>query len=91
LPLARARTQKALNLPNCLYIKKSCNFFQSYGKTSAEQMPPRTESAQEPSLEELQKPTVEVSDSAEPTKEDSDTVESSTGQPEIIHFGLKIS
>ena len=54
-------------------------------------MPPRTESAQEPSLEELQKPTVEVSDSAEPTKEDSDTVESSTGQPEIIHFGLKIS
>ena len=30
LPLARARI---LNLPNCLYTKKSCNFFQSYGKS----------------------------------------------------------
>ena len=49
----------------------------------SEEMPPRTESAQEPSLEELQKPTVEISDSAEPTKEDSDTVESSTGQPDL--------
>jgi len=26
-------TQKILNLPYCLYIKKSCKFFQSYEKT----------------------------------------------------------
>ena len=32
LPLALARTQKILNLSNCLYIKKSCDFFQSYEK-----------------------------------------------------------
>ena len=28
----KARTLKILNLPNCLYIKKSCNIFQSYEK-----------------------------------------------------------
>jgi hypothetical protein len=28
---------KILNLPNCLYIKKSCKFFQSYEKSSAKQ------------------------------------------------------
>ena len=33
LPLARARTLKILNLPDCLYIKKSCEFLQSYEKT----------------------------------------------------------
>ena len=27
-------TLKILNLPNCLYAKKSCEFFQSYEKTS---------------------------------------------------------
>ena len=27
-------TLKILNLPNCLYTKISCNFFQSYEKTS---------------------------------------------------------
>ena len=32
LPLARARTLKILNLPNCLYTKKSCESFQSYEK-----------------------------------------------------------
>ena len=37
LPLARARTQKILNLPNCLYTKRSCRFLQSYEKTRAEQ------------------------------------------------------
>ena len=37
LPLARARTQKILNLPNCLYTKKSCDFFQNYEKSRAEQ------------------------------------------------------
>ena len=36
MPLARARTQKILNLPNCLYTKKTCKFFQSYEKSSAE-------------------------------------------------------
>ena len=30
-------TLKILNLPNCLYTKKSCKFFQSYEKTRAEQ------------------------------------------------------
>ena len=33
-PLARARTPKSLNLPNCLYIKETCNFFQSYVSVS---------------------------------------------------------
>ena len=37
LPLARARTLKFLNLPNCLYIKKSCKSFQSYEKSRAKQ------------------------------------------------------
>jgi len=30
LPLARARTQKILNLPTCFYIKEFCDFLQSY-------------------------------------------------------------
>jgi len=37
LPLARARTQKILNLPNCLYTKRFCRFLQSYGKSRAKQ------------------------------------------------------
>ena len=49
----------------------------------SEEMPLQTESAQEPSLEELKKPTVEISDSAEPTKEVSDTTETSTEQPDL--------
>jgi hypothetical protein len=32
LTLARARTPDNLNLPNCLYTKNFCNFFQSYEK-----------------------------------------------------------
>ena len=44
---------------------------------------PQTESAQEPLSEELQEPTIEVSDSAEPTKEVSDTTETSTEQPDL--------
>ena len=47
------------------------------------EMSPQTESAQEPLPEELKKTTVEVSDSAEPTKEDPDTVESSSEQPDL--------
>ena len=44
---------------------------------------PQTESAQEPLSEELQEPTIEISDSAEPTKEVSDTTETSTEQPDL--------
>ena len=44
---------------------------------------PQTESAQEPLSEELKEPTVEVSDSAEPTKELPDTIEKCTGQPNL--------
>jgi len=32
LTLARARTPDNLNLPNCLYTKNFCKFFQSYEK-----------------------------------------------------------
>jgi len=32
LPLALARTLKILNFPDIHYIKKSCDFFQSYEK-----------------------------------------------------------
>ena len=41
---------------------------------------PQTESAQEPLSEELQEPTIEISDSAEPTKEVSGTIETSSEQ-----------
>ena len=44
---------------------------------------PQTESAQEPLSEELQEPTIEISDSAGPTKEVSDTTETSTEQPDL--------
>ena len=44
---------------------------------------PQTESAQEPLSEELQEPTIEISDSAEPTKEVSDTTETSTVQSDL--------
>ena len=47
------------------------------------EMPPQTESAQEPFFEELKDPNVEISDSAETTKEVPDMVESSTGQPDL--------
>ena len=47
------------------------------------EIPHQTESAQEPLSEELQEPTVEVSDLAEPTKEVPDTVESSTEQSDL--------
>ena len=43
----------------------------------------QTESAQEPLSEELEEPTVEVSDSAEPTKEVTDTTETSSEQPDL--------
>jgi hypothetical protein len=44
---------------------------------------PQTESAQEHLSEELQEPTIEISDSAEPTKEVSDTIETSSEQPDL--------
>ena len=44
---------------------------------------PQTESAQEPLSEELQEPTIEISDSAEPTKEVSSTIETSSEQPDL--------
>ena len=44
---------------------------------------PQTESAQEPLSEELQEPTIEISDSAEPTKEVSGTIETSSEQPDL--------
>ena len=47
------------------------------------EMPPQIESAQEPLSEELEEPTVEVSDSAKPTKEVTDTTETSSEQPDL--------
>ena len=47
------------------------------------EMSTQTESAQEPLSEELEEPTVEVSDSAEPTKEVTDTTETSSEQPDL--------
>ena len=47
------------------------------------EMPPQIESAQEPLSKELEEPSVEISDSAEPTKEISYMVESSTEQPDL--------
>ena len=44
---------------------------------------PQTESAQEHLSEELQEPTIEISDSAEPTKEVSDTIETSSEQTDL--------
>ena len=38
LPLVRARTPKFLNPLHRLYIKKSCNFFQSYGNCRNQQI-----------------------------------------------------
>ena len=47
------------------------------------EMPPQCEAAQESLLEELQESTIEISDSAEPTKEVSDTTETSTVQSDL--------
>ena len=47
------------------------------------EMPHQSETAQGLLLEELQEPTIEISDSAEPTKEVSDTTETSTEQPDL--------
>lgn len=47
------------------------------------EMPPQIESAPEPLSKELEEPSVEISDSAEPTKEISYMVESSTEQPDL--------
>ena len=47
------------------------------------EMPPQSEAAQESLLEELQESTIEISDSAELTKEVSDTTETSTEQPDL--------
>lgn len=44
---------------------------------------PQTESAQEQLSEELQESTIEFSDSAEPTKEIADTIETSSEQPDL--------
>lgn len=44
---------------------------------------PQTESAQEQLSEELQESTIEISDSAEPTKEIADTIETSSEQPDL--------
>ena len=44
---------------------------------------PQTESAQEHLSEELQESTIEISDSAEPTKEFADTIETSSEQPDL--------
>ena len=44
---------------------------------------PQTESAQEHLSEELQESTIEISDSAEPTKEIADTIETSSEQPDL--------
>ena len=47
------------------------------------EMPPQIKSAQESLLEELQESTIENSDSAEPTKEIADTIETSSEQPDL--------
>ena len=47
------------------------------------EMPPQIESAQEPLSEELEEPSVEISDSAEPAKEVADTIETSSEQPDL--------
>ena len=47
------------------------------------EMPPQSEAAQESLFEELQESTIEISDSAELTKEVSDTTETSTEQPDL--------
>lgn len=47
------------------------------------EMPPQSETAQGLLLEELQEPTIEISDSTEPTKEVTDTTETSTEQPDL--------
>ena len=50
---------------------------------------PQTESAQEHLSEELQEPTIEISDSAEPTKEVSGTIETSSEQPDLYNQRCK--
>ena len=47
------------------------------------EMPPQSETAQGLLLEELQEPTIEISDSTEPTKEVTDTTETSTEQLDL--------
>ncbi len=46
-------------------------------------MPPQSESAQEPLSEELEEPSVEISDSVEPAKEVTETIETSSEQPDL--------
>ena len=47
------------------------------------EMPPQSESAQEPLSEELEEPSVEISDSVEPAKEVTETIETSSEQPDL--------
>ncbi len=47
------------------------------------EMPPQNESAQGSLLEELQEPTIEISNSAEPAKVVTDTMETSSEQPDL--------
>ena len=47
------------------------------------EMPPQIESAQEPLSEELEEPSVEISDSVEPAKEVTETIETSSEQPDL--------
>ena len=47
------------------------------------EMSPQTGSAQEPLSKELQEPIIEISDSAEPTKEVTDAIETSSEQPDL--------
>ena len=51
---------------------------------------PQTESAQEHLSEELQESTIEISDSAEPTKEIADTIETSSEQPDLYAQRCKV-
>ena len=51
---------------------------------------PQTESAQEPLPEELQEPIIEISNSVEPTKETTDTIETSSEQPDLYAQRCKV-
>ena len=62
---------------------KHNSYLWSWTPTPCWYMPPQTESVQEPLPEEPEEPSVEISDSAEPTKEISYMVESSTEQPDL--------
>lgn len=54
-----------------------------------EEMPPQTESAQEPTLEEQKEPSVEIFDAIEPTKEIPDTTEKCTELPDLYALRCK--